>query len=363
MALNWSLLQPVDIGGMFQQGYQQGQQMVEKARTKSALAAFTANPSDPAAQSALAAASPEFALKLAGHRWDVQEKEAERARLGAYFSQPDFQTARRQALAGGDIDVAKQLADLDEETRKRAMEESKAVAPAAYQALKLPYEQRKPYLRSIAAQLTAAGFTPDEIEAFDPSDEALNGIIQITQTLEQARDQDTWKWQTRADGSQFAVDSFGRPIGDPTGRAGSGGGRTVQTPTSAGTPGKFEYTPVPGAQETSAYRSPADNKRVGGVANSYHLTDQARDFVPPPGMGMGELHAALTAANPHLDVINEGDHVHIEPKSRDQFAGGGGAPKTGDDKLQLIKEAREAIAAGAPAAAVAAELAKYGVTL
>jgi hypothetical protein len=40
----------------------------------------------------------------------------------------------------------------------------------------------------------------------------------------------------------------------------------------------------------------------------------ARDSVPPPGMSMNEYHRRLQAANPHLDVINEGDHVHMEPK-------------------------------------------------
>lgn len=71
---------------------------------------------------------------------------------------------------------------------------------------------------------------------------------------------------------------------------------------------------VPGAVVTSRKRSPAKNRAVGGAANSYHLTDRARDFVPPRGMSMGALHARLARAMPNFDVINEGDHVHVEPK-------------------------------------------------
>lgn len=71
---------------------------------------------------------------------------------------------------------------------------------------------------------------------------------------------------------------------------------------------------VPGERITSTRRSAADNRRVGGVPNSYHLTGQARDSVPPPGMSMAAYHRKLKAENPHLDVINEGDHVHMEPK-------------------------------------------------
>lgn len=69
-----------------------------------------------------------------------------------------------------------------------------------------------------------------------------------------------------------------------------------------------------GERITSTRRSAAHNKSVGGAANSYHLTGQARDSVPPAGMGMAEYHRRLKAANPHLDVINEGDHIHMEPK-------------------------------------------------
>jgi uncharacterized protein YcbK (DUF882 family) len=71
---------------------------------------------------------------------------------------------------------------------------------------------------------------------------------------------------------------------------------------------------VPGLTVTSRQRSATHNAAVGGVRNSYHLTDQARDFVPPQGMSMGTLHARLAAAMPGFDVINEGNHVHVEPK-------------------------------------------------
>jgi len=50
------------------------------------------------------------------------------------------------------------------------------------------------------------------------------------------------------------------------------------------------------------------------VANSYHLRGLARDSVPPQGMSMGEYFHRLKAANPNLDVINEGDHIHMEPR-------------------------------------------------
>lgn len=96
--------------------------------------------------------------------------------------------------------------------------------------------------------------------------------------------------------------------GDPAARGG--------VPASGGAIERAALSAVPGAMVTSRQRSPAKNAEVGGVPNSFHLTDQARDFVPPKGMSMDALHGKLKAALPGFDVINEGDHVHVEPASR-----------------------------------------------
>lgn len=79
---------------------------------------------------------------------------------------------------------------------------------------------------------------------------------------------------------------------------------------------------IQGERVTSTYRSQAHNARVGGVSNSFHMRRGpdgralARDSVPPPGMSMAAYAALLRRQNPDLDVINEGDHVHLEPKGK-----------------------------------------------
>lgn len=77
---------------------------------------------------------------------------------------------------------------------------------------------------------------------------------------------------------------------------------------------------IPGAVVTSGMRSVDKNRQVGGAANSYHLESRggiARDFVPPAGMSMNEFHRyAAAAVGPGWDVINEGDHIHIEPGNK-----------------------------------------------
>ena len=86
-------------------------------------------------------------------------------------------------------------------------------------------------------------------------------------------------------------------------------------------PAGFEPRGLGGERITSTYRSPAKNAAVNGVSNSYHMRRGpdgkalARDSVPPPGMSMSEYYSRIKALNPGLDVINEGDHIHIEPAS------------------------------------------------
>lgn len=84
----------------------------------------------------------------------------------------------------------------------------------------------------------------------------------------------------------------------------------------------FAPNGMAGERVTSTYRTPEHNRRVGGVPNSFHTRRDARgnplarDSVPPPGMSMSAYAAELRRLNPGLEVINEGDHVHIEPRGR-----------------------------------------------
>ena len=107
-------------------------------------------------------------------------------------------------------------------------------------------------------------------------------------------------------GGQAPIKPVGKltPIGGASGNVGGG----------------FQPIGLRGETITSTYRTPAHNKKVGGVPNSYHTRrgadgkPLARDSTPPPGMSMASYAALLRRQNPHLDVINEGDHVHMEPK-------------------------------------------------
>ena len=63
---------------------------------------------------------------------------------------------------------------------------------------------------------------------------------------------------------------------------------------------------------TSTYRSPAHNRRVGGVRNSFHLSGRAIDIARRPGVSHSQIAAAYRNAGYYLvESLDEGDHSHF----------------------------------------------------
>ncbi len=63
---------------------------------------------------------------------------------------------------------------------------------------------------------------------------------------------------------------------------------------------------------TSGRRTPEGNRAVGGAERSFHLSGDAADYVPARGQTMAELYAEARRHFPNaVEVINEGDHVHV----------------------------------------------------
>lgn len=87
--------------------------------------------------------------------------------------------------------------------------------------------------------------------------------------------------------------------------SGSSGGRAVDM-------GSIRQIGANWGQVTSTYRSPSHNRRVGGVANSYHLSNRAIDIARRPGVSHGQIAAAYRNAGYSLaESLDEGDHSHF----------------------------------------------------
>ncbi len=65
----------------------------------------------------------------------------------------------------------------------------------------------------------------------------------------------------------------------------------------------------PGLRLTSARRSAARNRAVGGVPNSLHLSGRAADLAGPSLQMLAALGAARSRGA--VEAVHEGDHVHV----------------------------------------------------
>lgn len=113
--------------------------------------------------------------------------------------------------------------------------------------------------------------------------------------------------------------SYGAPVG--TGMRGGGQQQPMQAPVDQRQPEALGgqlfagLGQIPGIQVTSGLRTPERNAQVGGVPNSYHLTGQARD-IAPPSTPQAAQQVRQYAAQHGLEIIDEGDHWHLEPAPR-----------------------------------------------
>ena len=98
------------------------------------------------------------------------------------------------------------------------------------------------------------------------------------------------------------------------------------TPPTIGGGDMFAFLGDAGATITSGQRTPERNLEVGGVPNSFHLTGQARDILPPQTQQQAQMIRQEAAAR-GLEIIDEGDHWHLEPR--------GNAPRAGAQRGRL----------------------------
>lgn len=98
---NWGISQPVDIGGMFNNGVQAGRQRRIETETDNALRQYAQNPNDPNAVNSLLRFNPQMGMQLRQQQQEQQRRVQSQAQTGAAL--------------GGDMQQFAQLAQTDPE--------------------------------------------------------------------------------------------------------------------------------------------------------------------------------------------------------------------------------------------------------
>lgn len=161
--------------------FQSGQMARKESDTKNALALYATDPEG--GISALNKVDPVLGFKL---RDDYTERKAAADRK-AVFAEADPTKRASAAQATGDPDTIKAVMSMDAATRAQKKEATDAVGGFVFGLLKsVPYEQRKAAIAQNMQGLQQAGFTPEQLQSYDPTDDNLHATLSQVQTLDQA---------------------------------------------------------------------------------------------------------------------------------------------------------------------------------
>lgn len=274
-------------------------------------------------------ANDEAVRKQEADRRNVQLREL----VGGLASKGDYAGGRKAALEAGDMDLYDQIGKIDQSQRDMVALRAKTAGGIAIAASQLPPEQRIAYVSSprVMQQLQAAGWTPDDVSKTDWSDAGIQALIAESRSAEdalKAYDKQNEGYtlnqgDRRFVGGKMIAENPAKPdylklgegeVAFPISGASPAGSASPATNGAFGPQIEQSVASfIPGVTVTSRQRDPAKNAAVGGVPNSFHKTDNARDFVPPRGMSTAQLTSALKQRLPGFDVIDEQDHVHVEP--------------------------------------------------
>lgn len=277
-----------------------------------------------------------------------QQKQAGRQKASEQLGAGDTAGARSTAIQTGNYDMATSIGQLSDDQRKQALDQADVMGATAYSLRQKPADQRLAAFRAAVPALRARGFTMEELEAAanNLSDDALDGYVGAASSVKEQIGLLTA--QTQA--NKPIISGPGTDVLDPrTGRVihstpfaprlvartpegyeeyQPGGGGPASAAPGASAPGGLPTGQdiemaalgvVPSLIVSGRARTPERNNEVGGVPGSYHIpdasgVDHARDFTVPAGVPIAQAHAQLKQAfGPGFDVINEGNHIHIEP--------------------------------------------------
>lgn len=168
----------------------------------------------------------QFAMQLmqqramqAQQQLEAQQRQmATRQAVGTQAAGGDLAGARRAALEGGDLDLAQQIGQLDKAQREQVQARIASAAPVLFQARQLPYEQRRQLIASAAPALQAGGWDAEAITGFDPTDQAIDGLVASTRTvdslLNERKDARDFAYRRENDEANRGVTLRGQDIGN-----------------------------------------------------------------------------------------------------------------------------------------------------
>ncbi|HJR83451.1 MAG TPA: hypothetical protein VJ775_05945 [Sphingomicrobium sp.] len=173
--INFGALQYANPFKAFSEGQEIGAQNRQRQARQAAGNVFASDP-DRAAQIMLEAGDWEGGLTARKYAKEDRQEKA-RAAAATKYASGDSKGAQADALAVGEVDLAKSIASLDESARKAVKERNDIFGASLYHIGKMPYEQRRTEIQQLKPGLIQQGFTAEQIDAFDPTDQNVGALL------------------------------------------------------------------------------------------------------------------------------------------------------------------------------------------
>lgn len=202
MAVNWGLGAPVNVGGMFTQGFEHGQQVARERQTDQALAAFTQDPENPQAINALMRVNPRVGFQLYQDQRKSQKETRIRELVGR-VTQGD-NAAMPELLT----EAPELWSKLDKQAQDQAVKATSFMANAGLQIGQLPEAQRAQAWEAYVRQAEAGGLDiPTQYERYSP--QAFNAAMAEAGKMGEFLDSQKIDWKSVPFGATFVPTNAG----------------------------------------------------------------------------------------------------------------------------------------------------------
>ena len=249
--INWNILRPVDIGGAFQQGIEQGRQRRAEAEIDKQLAAMAQNPNAPISNDLMRFA-PREAYALQQQRGQQQQAQRERD-VKMRAAQGD--KAAIAELAGIDWDAWTKIGQRDKDAMKARND---YLGNAALRISQAPEAQRPQLWDAAVEQGIALGYTDLAGYRGQYNPQSLEALIANSGQIAKLFELERPSYMAPVDGAPLIN------VKDPAAVAqwNSGGQAPVASPTS-----KEAYDALPPGSQYTAPDGTIRIKGGGGVGN------------------------------------------------------------------------------------------------
>lgn len=191
--INFGAIQTVNPFREFAEGQEIAQQRRQNQARREAGNIFATDP-EKAAEIFFNAGEFEKGLAVREYGEKAKAKKARAEALGM-AAKGDFAGAQTAALAGDDLETYNAVSSMSKERRELAKASAEQLATVGQWVSKFPYTERRAAIQQQRQLLLDQGLTPEQIDGFDPTDQAIQGFtsqaLGLKGMLEQAdRDAD-----------------------------------------------------------------------------------------------------------------------------------------------------------------------------